>query len=455
MKPSTKLFVSDSETIHGVSQELQSGRRSSVEVVQDCLDRIDQSEAQVQAWVRVDRDGAMAQARERDRELAAGRWRGPLHGIPIAIKDLVDVAGFPTLAGLRFRANHVATEDATIVARLREAGAVILGKTVTTQAATFDPPPTRNPWNLERTPGGSSSGSAAAVATGMCLGAVGSQTGGSITRPASYCGVAGCKPTYGRVSVHGILPLAPSMDHPGPLARTVHDLAILLDVLAGPDARDPLGAALPAPAIFHRMRNDQPAAAPRLGRLRGLFEELADPVVHRSFEEALKRLDKAGASIREPSLPPSFAEVLRRHRTIMAVEAAAWHQPWFQKHPDEYLPRITELLNEGLATPAPEYARCRQHQVQLSREMLDCFRDVDVLVTPATTTPAPDRATTGNPAFNSPWSYTGLPVVSFPIGLAPDGLPLSIQLVGRPWGETDLFRAAAGCEAVMRKTPPG
>ncbi len=454
MRPGLKLFPADSETIHGVSQELQSSRRSSVEVVQECLARIDQHEAQIQAWVRVDRDGALAQARERDRELVAGRWRGSLHGIPIAIKDLVDVTGFPTLAGLRFRSDDVATEDATIVCRLREAGAVILGKTVTTQAATFDPPPTRNPWNLERTPGGSSSGSAAAVATGMCLGAIGSQTGGSITRPASYCGIAGCKPTYRRVSLHGILPLAPSMDHPGPIARTVHDLAILLDVLAGPDARDPVCASAPAPAVYRALLRDQPAA-PRLGRLRGLFEELADPVVQQSFEEALKLLGKAGASIQEQALPPSFSEVIRRHRTIMAVEAAAWHEPLFEKHPDDYLPRITELLNEGLATPAPEYARCRQHQVQLSREMLDCFRDVDALVTPATTTPAPDRATTGNPAFNSPWSYTGLPVVSFPIGLSPDGLPLSIQLVGRPWGETALFRAAAWCEAVIRKASPG
>jgi aspartyl-tRNA(Asn)/glutamyl-tRNA(Gln) amidotransferase subunit A len=445
-----RLFPLPAETIHGVSQDLAAGKRKCLDVLESCLARIEEYEAKVQAWVLLDKEGARAQARSLDGELAAGRRRGPLHGIPIGIKDIMDVAGMPTAAGSRLWANRMAAEDATIVARLRAAGAVILGKTVTTQYASFDPSITRNPWHPERTPGGSSSGAAATVACGMCLGATASQTGGSITRPASYCGVAGCKPTHGRVSLHGIMPLAPSIDHPGPIARTVRDLAILLDVMAGPDARDPLCSSQPAPAISPLL-DRSPAKPPRLGRLRGLFQERADASVKQATDNAVGMLKAAGAALSEPALPALFDDVIRCHRVIMATEAAAWHERRLAEHPDDYLPRIRELLTEGLATPATEYIRCRQHQAQLSRAILTCFEGVDALVVPATTNPAPDRTTTGDPAFNSPWSYTGLPVISFPVGLSSDGLPLAIQLVGRPFAEADLFGVAAWCEDVIRR----
>src|SRR5207253_2204960 len=221
----------------------------------------------------VDRDGARAGARERDQELRRGQWRGPLHGIPIGIKDIFDVFDWPTAAGSRLWANSIARQDATVVRRLRQAGAVLVGKTVTTQYASFDPSPTRNPWNLARTPGGSSSGSAAAVACGMCLGALGSQTGGSITRPASYCGVAGLKPTFGRVRCDGVVPLAPSMDHVGPIAACIRDLAILLQVIAGPDLRDPNCVDQPIPDFNASMSQRKPPL--RLARVRGLFQERA------------------------------------------------------------------------------------------------------------------------------------------------------------------------------------
>src|SRR6266851_5133320 len=220
-------------TIHAAAEEIRQGKLSPVELLEACLQRIDRFEEKVRAWVLVDRDGARAVAKERELELHRGQWRGPLHGIPLGIKDIIDVFDWPTAAGSRLWQNSIARQDATVVRKLREAGAVLIGKTVTTQYASFDPPPTRNPWNLARTPGGSSSGSAAAIACGMCLGALGSQTGGSITRPASYCGVAGLKPTYGRVSTRGVVPLAPSMDHVGPMARCVHDLAILFQVIVG------------------------------------------------------------------------------------------------------------------------------------------------------------------------------------------------------------------------------
>jgi aspartyl-tRNA(Asn)/glutamyl-tRNA(Gln) amidotransferase subunit A len=283
----------------------------------------------------------------------------------------------------------------------------------------------------------------------MCLGALGSQTGGSITRPASYCGVAGCKPTFGRVSVEGVVPLAPSMDHVGPLARNVCDLAILLRAIAGPGSPanaagypEDYVAALDSPHFARPW-------APRLGRLRGLFETRAQPAVTALMEQVCQRLEKAGARIAEVAEPAAFAEVGARHRTVMAVESAAYHQPRLRRHPEDYDPWIRGLLEEGLSCPAPEYARCKEHQEQLRTEMEACFDDVDVLLTPATAGPAPDAGSTGDPVFNAPWSYTGFPTISFPVALAPDGLPLAIQFVGHPWRESELFPVAAWCEKVL------
>src|SRR4051794_1025973 len=234
-------------TIHAAAQDVRQGKRTPVDLLEECLERVDRHESRVRAWVFVDRDGARAQAERLTAELRAGAWRGPLHGIPVGVKDIFDVFDWPTAAGSNLWRHSIARHDATVVERLRRAGAVLLGKTVTTAYASFDPPPTRNPWHPGRTPGGSSSGSAAALACGMCLGALGSQTGGSITRPASYCGVAGCKPTLARVSTTGVLPLASSMDHVGPLAHGVRDLALLLQVIAGPDPRDPGCSRRPVP----------------------------------------------------------------------------------------------------------------------------------------------------------------------------------------------------------------
>jgi aspartyl-tRNA(Asn)/glutamyl-tRNA(Gln) amidotransferase subunit A len=426
------LHPSPAETIAGVAQAVRSRDRSCVSVVEQCLRQIDAWESKVHAWVVIEREGALARACELDHELAAGKYGGPLLGIPLGIKDLVNVAGWPTLAGAPWRPAVPATEDATIVTRLREAGAIILGKTVTTQFACFDPAETRNPWNLERTPGGSSSGSAAAVATGMCLGAIGSQTGGSITRPASFCGVAGCKPTFGIVPLDGIDPLAASLDHAGPIARTVGDLGLLLQVIAA----EPIVSAAPA----------GPA---RLGRLRGMFSELAEPKSLAVFEQALEILSRAGAVIADAALPASFRTVLEGHRVLMTAELAALHEPLLVAHRRDYLPCVRGLIEEGLQVPATRYARARQHQAALARDMTGAFAGVDVLACPATTGPAPTLETTGNPAFNSCWSYTGHPTVSFPIGLSPDGLPLSLQLVGRAHNEATLFAVAEWCERVL------
>jgi Asp-tRNA(Asn)/Glu-tRNA(Gln) amidotransferase A subunit family amidase len=432
-------------TIASASEEIRTGRASAVALLQECLARIDRHEAQVRAWVLVDRERALAEARRCDEEIRRGQYRGPLHGIPLAIKDIIDVLDWPTAAGSKLWQNSIARQDATVVTRLRQAGAVLMGKTVTTQYASFDPPPTRNPWKLDRTPGGSSSGSAAAVACGMCLGALGSQTGGSLTRPASYCGVATCKPTFCRVSTHGVMTLAASMDHVGPVARTVRDLAVLLQAIAGPDPYDPLCGAEPPPD-FLRGQAGQPL---RVGRLRGLFEQRADGVVREMVDRACGRLTRAGVLVSETPLPAAFAEVVARHRIVMAVEAAVYHEHRLRQHPEDYGPCISSLLAEGLACPAPEYARTKEHQRQLAERTAECLRGVDVLLCPASTCPAPAAATTGDPAFNSPWSYVGFPTVSFPMELSPDGLPLAIQLVAKPWDEMHLFAAAARCEEIL------
>jgi Asp-tRNA(Asn)/Glu-tRNA(Gln) amidotransferase A subunit family amidase len=424
-------------TIHAAAHDLRMGRLSPVELLEKCLRRIDELEGKVRAWVLVDHQRARAEAEARVAELRRGQWHGPLHGIPVGIKDIIDVFDWPTACGSRLWQNSVARHDAAVVRRLREAGAVLVGKTATTQYASFDPAPTRNPWRLDRTPGGSSSGSAAAVACGMCLAGLGSQTGGSICRPAAFCGVVGLKPSFGLISCDGILPLAHSMDHPGPITRCVRDAAILLEALADPPAPD------------YAARLDGPPGPPRLGRLRGPFADRAEPEMRAHMVEITAKLREGGATIADTSLPASFAEVEARHAIVMGVEAAQYHEYRLRRHPEDYGPNITKLLRDGLACPASEYARSKEHKGRLSREMDRVFEDLDALLTPATTGPAPDAGTTGDPVFNSPWSYTGLPSICLPSGKSAEGLPLAIQLIGRHGGEAGLLAAAAWCEGAL------
>ncbi|MFN4260741.1 MAG: amidase [Gemmataceae bacterium] len=434
-------------TIHATAEAIRQGRLTPLDVLDQCLERIDRLESWVRAWVFVDRDEARLQAQQLTEEAKRGIWRGPLHGIPLGIKDIFDVCDWPTAAGSQRWAQAIARRDATVIERLRRAGAVLLGKTVTTPFASFDPSVTRNPWNAERTPGGSSSGSAAAVACGMCLGALGSQTGGSITRPASFCGVAGCKPTFGRVSCDGVMPLAPSLDHPGPIANCVRDLAYLLQVMAGSDPRDPACSSRPVPD--YRAALTRPRGKPRLGRLRGLFEDHAEAAMNRLLDQVTEHFQKNDIQVTDIALPGSFPDVTRRHYDMMAVEGAAFHEARFRRHPEDYPPKIRQLIEDGLACSATDYARSRDFQQQLRAEMLPCFELVDALLAPATCGPAPDASTTGNPMFQAPWSFTGLPTVSFLAGHHDHGMPMCIQLIGLPWSEAELFPVAERCEQVL------
>lgn len=419
-------------TITEAIDDLRAGRRSCVDLLKDCLERIDAREEDLRAWVVLDRAGALEQARQRDAELAEGRWRGPLQGIPIGVKDNINVAGLPCAGGSLLWADQIAESDAPIVARLRSAGAVILGKTVTTPYAWSDPPATKNPWNLERTPGGSSSGSAAALASGMCLGALGTQTGGSIIRPSSFCGLSGLKPTFGRLETEGIIPLSQSLDHAGPIARNIADLALMWQALRPEDP----------PALA----SDRP---PRLGRLSGAFQERAEPSALEALERALATFRDAGATVQEPTLPEGFENVWLQHRVIVASEAAFNHEARADLCPEDYPERISALIDEGRSYRAPSYLYARDFQRRLKSTILDCFQASDVLVTPSTIGPAPDPSTTGDPLFNAPWSLTGLPTVCFPIGLSTEGLPLGLQLIGKPGDEVRLLGIALWCERLL------
>jgi aspartyl-tRNA(Asn)/glutamyl-tRNA(Gln) amidotransferase subunit A len=421
--------------------KIRSGELSPLDLVKTCLRRIEQLESQIHAWVLVDDAGAIADAVRLGDELRRGEDRGPLHGLPIGIKDIIDVQGWPTLAGSPLRRGHRAESDAPLVTQLREAGAIILGKTVTTEFAGFDPPPTRNPWNVDHTPGGSSSGSAAAVATGMCLAAIGSQTGGSITRPASFCGVAGCKPTWGEVSLEGIVPISYHLDHPGPIARTARDLAIVFQAIADPA---PLSLVPQQPDETDLPHTN--IVSPRLGLVTTFFMSECSETVKAATTVAVTRLQNGGARIETTDLPTSFADVHRLHRRIMAVDYAEYHRRAFAEQPKQFGREMTKVISEGLAATGVEMSEALRHQRRFRADMLAAIGDYDALVTPATVTTAPGPETTGDARFNSPWSYAGFPTVSLPCGVTPEGLPAAIQLVGRPGATRRLLDIAAWCE---------
>lgn len=412
------------------------GRWSARQAVEEALSRCDTLEGELHAWVHLDRAGALEQADRLDAAKSRGEAIGPLFGVPVAVKDLFDLSGWPTGCGSRLlESGPPAARSAPLVARLQAAGAVVLGKTVTTQFACFDPPRTRNPWNVDRTPGGSSSGSAVAVATGMCLAALGSQTGGSITRPASFCGIAGLKPSFDRLPIEGVYPVASSLDHPGPMARTVADLQLLNRVLSLSSQTpewDPLQTQSKPPRT--------------IGVLRGMFQEKAEGDCWDVFERTLAKLRGAGADVRECRLPTQFDTVIATHRAVMITEIASHHESRLAAHPDDYLPGMRSLIEEGIRARGVDYVRAKSHQAALKAALRDCFDEFDLLACPATRGGAPTRETTGDPSFNAPWSYTGLPTVTLPMGVDSAGMPLGLQLVGKRDGDADLLSMGVWCE---------
>ncbi len=415
-------------TIADASRKLRGGEIQPLDLVEYCLAQIERWEDRIQAWVLVDKQGALAEAERQSNLINDGIDPGPLAGIPIGVKDIIDVAGWPTQAGSPLREHEIAERDAELVRRLRDAGAIILGKTVTTEFACFDPPKTRNPWNLERTPGGSSSGSAAAVALEMCMAAVGTQTGGSIIRPASYCGVVGLKPTFAKVSLDGVVPVSWHLDHAGPLARCVQDAAIVLEQMQAPE-----------------LVVEQARSKPGLSVIQDFFFEQASPQMRSAIQTALDSLLDPLSQPCAIELPGSFPEVHRCHRLIMAVDAATVHRQQYSAFPQAFAPRLSSLLDEGLGASAVDYAAALQLQLCFQTETEQILRG-QVAIMPATNTTAPGCETTGDPKFQSPWSFAGCPSITIPGGLDEDGLPWGLQLVGPRHGEPQLLAAAQLCQ---------
>jgi Asp-tRNA(Asn)/Glu-tRNA(Gln) amidotransferase A subunit family amidase len=416
--------------VKAAAAAVKSGEITAVALVEACLSRIRAVDPVVQAWIHVDETGALAAAKAADASprSAAG---GALHGVPIGVKDIIDVAGLPTTAGARAFAHTRPTRDATCVARLRAAGAIVLGKTHTTQFAYRDPAPTTNPWNPAHTPGGSSSGSAAAVAAREVPVALGSQTVGSILRPAAYNGVVGLKGSNGLVPLDGVVPLGYSLDHIGPLARSVEDAALVLGVMAG------------------RALEPETVERPRLAVARELFER-AEPELRRHLEVLVERLAKAGARVEEVRLPPSFAELPDAAVVLLEVEAATYHAPSFARHAADYGPGMAEMLARGLRRVGTEYVTAHRTRVRFRDEMTPLLAAHDALLSPTAPAPAPAGLTwTGDASLCQPWSSAGTPSISLPTGVSGAGLPLALQLVQAPGADTRLLGTAAWCESVI------
>jgi Asp-tRNA(Asn)/Glu-tRNA(Gln) amidotransferase A subunit family amidase len=427
---------------------------SPVELVESLLGRIDALEPSLKAWVYLDREAALAEARSREADIRSGNAAGPLYGVPIGLKDIYYTAGIPTTACSRVYADFVPSYDATTVTLLKQAGAIMLGKTVTTEFACMDPSPTINPWNPAHTPGGSSSGSAVAVAARMCPAALGSQTVGSVLRPASYNGVVGFKPTFGRVSRYGVIPVSWNLDTMGWLARTVEDAALLLQVMAGPDANDPVAAREPVSDYFAGLESAPP---PHIGLLRQFFYDRADAETRQHTDAVVDKLSSAGARVEELTLPDSINTAFADQQLVMAVEGASFHQPMFQVQAEDYQPKLREMIRRGLSIDAVSYSHALERRRQFISDMELLTEKVDVLLTPSTPTPAlADLSNTGNPLFQGPWTSCGLPAITIPSGLAASGLPLGIQLAAAPFAEARLLAAARWCEQVLavRLAPP-
>jgi Asp-tRNA(Asn)/Glu-tRNA(Gln) amidotransferase A subunit family amidase len=422
------------------ARRVRDARLDAEELVAACLARIREREPVVQAWAHLDPEHALAQARAADEQRRSGAPLGPLHGVPVGIKDIFDTADLPTEHGSVIYRGRTPRRDAAAVARLRAAGAVILGKTVTTEFATRTPGKTRNPHDPAHTPGGSSSGSAAAVADGMVPLALGSQTGGSTVRPASFCGVYGLKPTHGLIARTGMFALSRTLDHVGLFARTVEDLALLAEVLVGADEGDP-DTRLRARPPYREVAAEEPPLPPMLALVKTGLWERTDPDTRAAFAELAEAL---GDRMEEVELSVAADEAWAWHRTIMEAEMAANLAREWDGARDALSPGLREQLERGRRIPAVDYLRARQRPAQIVASLVELFEQrYDAIVTPAAPGTAPAGLdSTGDPAFCVLWTLCGMPAVSVPLMQGDNGLPLGVQLVGPPHGDARLLRTA-------------
>lgn len=426
-------------TATAATAELARGSFSSADYTAAILERIGAVEPEIQAFVHLDADDAMEQARRLDERRLSGAPLGRLHGVPVAVKDIIDTADYPTECGSPFFAGRRPRQDARAVQRLRQAGAVILGKTVTTEVAYFNPGKTRNPHNPEHTPGGSSSGSAAAVAAGMVPLAIGTQTNGSVIRPASFCGVYGMKPSKGLVSRHGALPLSPTLDVIGPFARSLPDIALMLDVLAGYDPEDSDTRPFAA-ANFSAIADESFPIAPRFALMRTPAWDKAEPQTQRALEQLAERLGEACIQV---DLPPEYADAWKVQRTIMYAEMAHNLGGFVDRGGDMFSKVLRELIDEGRAISAVQYQYALDEAREVATSLAGYFQHCNAILTPAARGGAPRTlTTTGDPVFCSLWTLSGLPSISLPLLENEEGMPVGVQLVGAPQDDARLLRAA-------------
>ncbi|WP_025035928.1 amidase [Bradyrhizobium sp. DOA9] len=430
---------------------IRDGRLSSVELVGDCLRRIDEVDGDIQAWAFLDRDHAMRQAEAADDHRKQGKAVGPLHGVPLGIKDIFDTGDMPTEFGSTLWAGRTPRRDAAAVARLRMAGAVILGKTVTTEYAYYNPGKTRNPHNPNHTPGGSSSGSAAAVAALMVPGAIGSQTNGSVIRPAAFCGVVGFKPTHGLISRSGALELSRTLDHVGVFGRSVEDVALLAEVLAGFDPEDPDTRPVACPP-FTAVAASEPPLPPRFAFVRSPVWDQAEPVTRDAFAELVEVLGDASSDV---ELGPSFAKAVDMHRIVMEVDMAHNLRRDYQRGADRLSTRLCQAIERGRTHLAVDYCNALSGIAPLNQALDHIFDEYDAILTPAAPGAAPGIETTGNPIFCSLWTYLGVPAISLPLMSSETGLPLGVQLVGRRGNDARLLRTAHWLVRTLGRTGRG
>jgi aspartyl-tRNA(Asn)/glutamyl-tRNA(Gln) amidotransferase subunit A len=452
-------MVQDYLTIAKAARLIETRGLSPVELVESRLDRIALLDSRLHSFIRVLADDARREARAAEAEIAAGRYRGPLHGVPVGLKDIYETAGVATTGHSKVMQDHVPQADAVAVAKLREAGTVIVGKLATHEFAFGGPsfdlpwPPARNPWDLSRFTGGSSSGTGAAVAAGLVLGGTGSDTGGSIRGPAAYCGLAGIKPTYGLISRRGILPLAFSLDHAGPLAWTVEDNAILLQAMAGHDPADPGSADVPIPDYRAALQGDVEGL--RLGVVRHFYERdnAANEATRQAIEAAVRTLEGLGCTVQEVTLSP-LADWVACGMVIMLCEAYAIHEANLRRRFTDYGEMFRDRMALAGLISGADYVQALRRRRELVDELDRAMAGLDLILTASAPTEAPPIdavgkfATFERPLLTMPFNVTGSPAMSICCGYTYGGLPLSLQLVGRRFDDATVLRLAHAYEQV-------
>jgi aspartyl-tRNA(Asn)/glutamyl-tRNA(Gln) amidotransferase subunit A len=425
---------------------------SPVDLTRDCLDRIERLDPKLNCFVTLTAERALQEARTAEEAIGRGDYRGPLHGIPLAYKDLYETQGIRTTAGSKLLLDHIPDADCTAVAKLKAEGAICLGKLnlqqwalgVTNAESYFGP--TRNPWDLNRITGGSSGGSGAALAAGLCYGSLGSDTGGSIRVPAALCGIVGLKPTFGRVSTRGVIPLSWSLDHAGPMARTVRDVALLLTHIAGYDTGDLNSANVPAYGFMEFLSAD--VRGWRIALAHDEFIATSDAEVLIAVREAAKVFEKMGAQVKEIDFSRS-RHIREVSRVILHSDAAAYHRQRLQDTPDDFMPSLVPRLKRGLEHTAVEYALAKREQQRIKQEFDTFFADYDLMLMPTTPKAAclfDDPEAFELARFTAAFNLIGVPALSVPCGFTPTGLPIGLQLIGNYWDEARLLGAGYAYE---------